>query len=86
MELRKDTPLGTLTASQIGGAEYPGITIDLLINGKPDIPICLVEYESTSNCIQVVVYGDCGCEEPTTIAKIQLPGSIKETENGSREK
>ena len=55
MMLQKKTNLGTLTA-RYKPDDYPGFWIDLRIQNGNLIPICNVEYESSKNCIQIVVY------------------------------
>lgn len=76
MQLMRKTPIGTLMARYKRDEEYPGFVIDLFRKGLPSAAICMVEYEPSHNCIQVVVYGDSRADAPTTIAKIQLPGTV----------
>ncbi|MBQ3009781.1 MAG: hypothetical protein IJA20_08240 [Methanocorpusculum sp.] len=77
MQLMKKTPLGTLMARYKRDEEYPGFVVDLFRKGLPSAAVCMVEYEPTHNCIQVVIYGDSETDAPTVIAKIQLPGTRK---------
>lgn len=77
MQLMKKTPLGTLMARYKQDSAYPGFTIDLFRKDEPHTPICMVEYEASHNCIQVIVYGDVDSDEPTVISKILLPCIIK---------
>ena len=70
--LKKKTNLGTLTTRYKQDDVYPGFWIDLRQDDRELVPICNVEYEPSKNCIQVVIYSDVNCEEPTNIIEINL--------------
>lgn len=69
--LQKKTNLGTLTSRYKQDEEYPGFWIDLRQKNGDLVPVCNIEYNSFTNCIQVVVYGDKNLDEPTNIIEIE---------------
>lgn len=74
MNLKKKTPVGTLISGyRPDGDNYPGFWIDLFRPYKQMLPLCIVEYDSTKSCLQVVVYSDGDSDEPTHIIPIKLP-------------
>lgn len=72
MMLQKKTNLGILTSRYKPDKEYPGFWIDLRQKDGELIPVCTVEYESSKNCIQVVIYANSESDEPTDIIEINL--------------
>ena len=73
MNLQKKTKIGTLMAGYRPDPTYPGFWVDLFRKGKPMLPLCIVEYEPTKECLQAVVYADGDSDEPTHIIPIKLP-------------
>ena len=70
--LQKKTNLGTLMSRYKQDEIYPGFWIDLRQKDGELIPICNVEYEPSKNCIQIVVYSDVNCDDPSDIIEINL--------------
>ena len=66
-----ETPLGLLKVFSKHDVDlsldYPGVNIDLIREGEDDLPLATVEYESTKDHIQTVVYAEISREDPTDI-------------------
>ena len=77
MMMQKKTPLGTLVTTYKQDSSYPGFYIDLRDEEKKLNPVCNVEYNYEKGCIQVIVYGNNGVDEPTDIIDINLPSNRK---------
>ena len=67
-----DTPLGRLKvwAKHDGtdcAEDYPGVYIDLVKDGEPDVLLACIEYDSCDKELQASVYGITSNDSPTNI-------------------
>lgn len=66
-----ETPLGLLKVWAKHDVDlsldYPGVYVDLVREGEDDICLTCVEYESSKDEIQTVVYQNAWTDEPTEI-------------------